>query len=193
MSTKKVMSKDDRREAAVKLGLSFAKKVGAKRVSIAQVAHKQGVSAPLLFHIFESHEAFVKAILKAAKVEGVVLPDPAPTVRELRAMNKKATAKRVKKIAPPKPKKIAALRSALEVLAADTIDKSRAKLLKQKAAPKPVAPAGRKPLTAAQKQAKAERDRARRAKVSAPVPSTPAAKFAALPKPFEAALQQAAA
>ena len=34
MSTKKVMSKDDRREAAVKLGLSFAKKVGAKRVSM---------------------------------------------------------------------------------------------------------------------------------------------------------------
>ena len=66
MSNKPVlMPKAERREAALAVALQLAKKVGAKRVSLAMVAAKQKVTAPLLFHIFESREGLTKAILKA--------------------------------------------------------------------------------------------------------------------------------
>lgn len=58
----------------------------------------------------------------------------------------------------------------------------------KKAVPKMPTPAGRKPLTAAQKEAKRIKDAARRAPL--PTPKTPVEKFKALPKPFEAALSQ---
>jgi AcrR family transcriptional regulator len=213
MSKKPVlMTKEERREAALKTAVQLAKKIGAKRVSLAMVAAKHGVTAPLLFHIFESREGFTKAIIKAAKKEGVTLPEAAPTVRELRATGKKLKPlpklKTVKKLAPPKPLpkvKLAALKKPISVVKAiknkeaakaagqkiiDTIDKSRAKLLKTAKVSTP-APAARKPLTPEQRAKKQERDRARRA--AAPAPSTPASKFAALPKPFEAAIQQVAA
>ena len=222
MSKKPVlMTKEERRDAALKTAVQLAKKIGAKRVSLAMVAAKHGVTAPLLFHIFESREGFTKAIVKAAKKEGITLPEAAPTVRELRAATRKklkplpklkTPAKpAVKKLAPPKPLpkvKLAALKKPINVIKAiknkeaakaagqkivDTIDKSRAKLLKTSKVPTPTpaAPAARKPLTPEQRAKKQERDRARRA--AAPAPSTPASKFAALPKPFEAAIQQVAA
>lgn len=208
MSKKPVlMPKAERREAALQVALKLAKKVGAKRVSIAMVAAAQKVTAPLLFHIFESREGLTKAILKTAKAQGVVLPEAAPTVREARAMNKpklkklappkraapvklaklKAPAKPVKKLAPVKPP--AAKKAAPKKLAALLSPKVNAtgKLPKPKAAP---AKPARKELTPAQKTAKAAADKARRALST---PASPAGKFASLPKPFEVAIQQVAA
>lgn len=220
MSKKPVlMPKAERREAALQVAIKLAKKVGARRVSMAMVAAVQKVSPPLLFHIFESREGLCKAILRQAKKEGVTLPDPMPTVREQRAATRKVTKLKklkapVKKLAklkkPATAKKLAALlspkvnksgkvaprkRSIKEVKAikdklaativVKAIDKSRAKLLKQPkvSTPEPV-------LTPAQKTAKAARDKARRTPA---VPLSPAAKFASLPAPFEAAVQQVAA
>lgn len=230
MSKKPVlMPKAERREAALQVAIKLAKKVGARRVSMAMVAAVQKVSPPLLFHIFESREGLCKAILRQAKKEGVTLPDPMPTVREQRAATRKVT--KLKKLKAPakravpvklaklkKPataKKLAALlspkvnklgkvaprkRSIKEVKAikdklaativVKAIDKSRAKLLKQPKVSTPE-PARKRPvLTPAQKTAKAARDKARRTPA---VPLSPAAKFASLPAPFEAAVQQVAA
>lgn len=198
MSTKKVMTKDERREAALKTAVQLARKCGARRVSVAAVAAKHGVTAPLLFHIFESREGFTKAIVKAAKAQGVVLPEAAPTVREIREANHK----KLKKLAPPKApvKKLAALLSP-KVIKTGKITPARklpinvVKAIKNKEAAAAAAvptPAGRKPLTLEQKQAKALRDRARRTTPVAPAPSTAASKFASLPKPFEVAMQQVA-
>jgi len=209
MSKKPVlMTKEERRDAALKTAVQLAKKIGAKRVSLAMVAAKHGVTAPLLFHIFESREGFTKAIVKAAKKEGVTLPEAAPTVRELRAATRKklkplpklkTPAKpAVKKLAPPKPlptvkpKKLAALLSP-KVNKTGKLPINVVKAIKNKEAAKvpTPAPAARTPLTPEQRAKKQERDRARRAAAAAP--STPASKFAALPKPFEAAIQQVAA
>lgn len=217
MSAKKLLTKDERKDSALKVALSIAKKVGAKRVPLSAVAAKQGVTAPLLFHIFKSRAGFTKAIIKAAKDQGIVLPDPMPTVREaaqaakkrlkplkaplrikLRAVEKKIAA--VKKLnAKLSPKaKPAPLKPAVKKLspkAKPAVKKAAQKPKKVAALLKPIstpaaAPAGRKPLTPAQKAAKAERDRARR---NPAAPLTPAGKFASLPKPFEAAIQQVAA
>lgn len=148
MSTKKVLTKDERRESATKIGMQLARKLGAEGVSMAMIAAKQGVSAPLLFHIFGTKLALVTAIKKLAKKEGVTLG--APAAGKVKALPKL-------KVSLPPPVK-------------------------------PAAPAGRKPLTAAQKEAKRVKDAARRAPVTAP--KSPAEKFKALPKPFEAAIAQ---
>lgn len=196
-----LMPKAERREGALKIAVKLARKVGARRVSMAMVAAAQGVTAPLLFHIFESRAGLVKAIVKEAKKLGIVLPEGAPTVREARAARKPAL----------KPMKMT--RAALAALKGDMSAKEgikRVAKLRKNAAPakKPVtqkripAPittarkkvkalgaalkAGRKPLTDAQREAKRARDKARRAQ-----PLTPAEKFAALPTPFAASLAQA--
>jgi AcrR family transcriptional regulator len=218
MSKKPVlMPKAERREAALVVALKLAKKVGARRVSMAMVAAAQKVTAPLLFHIFESREGLTKAILKAAKAQGVVLPEAAPTVREARAATKKPLkalkplavpakgakpAKLGKLIKPKAPvKKVAALlRPKLPINVVKAIKNKEAakgvdgiKLNAKFSLPKP---ATKKAATvklaapAGQRAAKKARDAARRAPA---VVSTPASKFASLPAPFEAALAQVGA
>lgn len=213
MSAKKLLTKDERKDAALKVAIQIAKKVGAKRVSLAAVAEKQGVTAPLLFHIFESREGFTKAIIKAAKTQGVELPDAVPTVREARDAARKAAGKKLKPIkgplaklkAPVKPTPAKKAPKKLAALLSPKVNKSGkvtplkkpaklpinvVKAIKNKEAAKAAAVPTRKPLTAEQRAAKAQRDRARRNPTA--VPTTPAGKFAALPKPFEAAIQQVA-
>jgi AcrR family transcriptional regulator len=109
--SKKTMSYDERRNAAIAIGVQFAKKVGAANVSVASVAAKQGVSGPMLFNIFGSRKAFTDAIVKAAKKSGATLP----ALGTKKAAPAKKTAPPVKKAAPvaakkPAPaKKVAAL------------------------------------------------------------------------------------
>lgn len=206
------MSKADRREAALLLAIKLAKKVGAKRVSMAMVAAAMKVTAPLLFHIFESREGLHKAIIKRAKKDGVALPEGAPTVREARvaarkprpAVKKVAPLKKLKAVLKPLPKlkapvkSVKRTRSIKEVKAiknkvstpvakAMTVKAKKGEDLRKLSCPELVARARKRPpLNAAQREAKAARDKARRN-------PSPAAKFAALPAPFEAAIQQVAA
>lgn len=152
-----LMTVADRKVAALKIALKLARKVGAKRVTLAQLAAEMKVTPPLMFHVFGNRESLVKEIVKAAKAQGVTLPESAPTVREQRAKAKPA----VKAIAKPKAAPVVKKPAAKKVAA---ILKPPVKV---KPSPKVVA------------------------KNVAPVtPKTPAAKFAALPKPFEAAIKQ---
>lgn len=190
MSKKPVlMPKAERREAALAAALKLAKKVGARRVSMAMVAAAQKVTAPLLFHIFESREGLTKAIVKAAKAQGIVLPDGAPTVREQRAANRKAKLKKLPPLKKPvlKPLAVPAKNARPAKLGKVMKDKVAAKPKKVAAKPTPrvATKTVRKPLTPAQKTAKAQRDAARRAVLVVP---TPASKFASLPAPFEASI-----
>lgn len=185
MSKKPVLvPKAERRQAALVIAVKLAQKLGAKRVSMAMVAAKQKVTAPLLFHIFESRDGLTKAILKEAKKQGLALPEGAPTVREAREAARGVG----------KPKKLAKLKA--PVKRAAPVKKSpglaplKKAVNKKVAAVIPTPPVGRKPLTDAQREAKRARDKQRRAPAPVAVPKTPAAKFAALPKPFEAAMQQ---
>lgn len=199
-----LMPKAERREEALKIALKLARKVGARRVSMAMVAAAQHVTAPLLFHIFDSRAGLLKAILKAAKAQGIELPDGAPTIREARELARKAAGKKpvLKKLKAPvkraAPVKLAKLKkpAAKKTIKVPVLKTGVAKNVKIDAAPKqrravaaPAAPAGRKPLTDAQRDAKRARDRARREATQQPA-TTPAAKFAALPTPFEASLAQ---
>lgn len=63
----KRMTKDERKQAALKVGLKLAKKAGLDGVSVAMVAAEMECSAPLLFHIFSTREKFTKALKAAEK------------------------------------------------------------------------------------------------------------------------------
>lgn len=203
MSKKPVLvPKAERRQAALVIAVKLAQKLGAKRVSMAMVAAKQKVTAPLLFHIFESRDGLTKAILKEAKKQGLALPEGAPTVREAREAARgvgkpKKLAKLkapVKRAAPVKKSPgLAPLKKAVSKKVAAAIPTPpRTTVVRGKAVDNKVLSGlkQRKPLTDAQREAKRARDKQRRAPAPVAVPKTPAAKFAALPKPFEAAMQQ---
>lgn len=195
------MTATDRRAAALKIALKLARKCGAGNVSVAAVAVEMKVTGPLLFHIFGNREKFLRAIKSEAKKQGVVLPMDMPLLTTLKLDTKKKAAKKVAALLKPKAEK--RVRSIKEVKAIK--DKLKAAPVKPIPTPpkkargvdgvalnkgfKLPAPA-RKELTPAQRTAKAAKDKARRAKTAQAVPSTPAAKFASLPKPFEAAVQQ---
>lgn len=190
----------ERRVAALKIALKMARSVGARRVSLASVAKVQKVTAPLLFHIFKSREEFIKAIVKEAKKEGVVLPPSALTVRELREMKRNDRAPKVKKITKPAarpvvkpiaaPVKRASAKPgkavAKKIVAAKKETKKVIATAKQSMSTPTPSVRVRKPRTEEQKAQRAKRDAERRA-------MTPAEKFKALPTPFEASLQQAVA
>lgn len=177
MATSKKLTKDERRAAAVKIGVQIARKIGAEWVSMAMIATKQGVSTPLLFHIFGTKLALVKDINKLAKSQGVTLPKGMPDPNG----SKKMETKRVRSIKEVKAikNKVAAKKAAPIKIATPPL----AALLRSKSD----GPAPRKPLTPAQKKAKAVKDAARRA---VPKATTPAEKFKSLPPPFEAAMSQ---
>ena len=100
---KKVYSKEERHDQAVKIGIKFAKQVGLGRLSLGSVASELQVTAPLLFHVFGNRDNFRKAVAKAAKAAGVTFPEAQPTVRAARAARFKK-AKPVPKLKPPKVK-----------------------------------------------------------------------------------------
>lgn len=125
---KKILTTDERRESALKIGLKLARKTGVAAVSMAAVAHASGITAPRLFHVFGTAADFRKAVLKLAKKEGVTLPvgEGAPAVKKAVPL-------------PPLPKKVAALLKK-PVLPIKAGVKSAAKkaLEKKAAAPLPV-------------------------------------------------------
>jgi AcrR family transcriptional regulator len=195
-----LMTTDERREKAVKIGVKLARKVGAERVSMAKIAAEMKVSAPRLFHIFGTQAELAKAIKKAAKAEGVTLAVAEPKRAEVRAAAaatapRKVTAKQVqaikRKVSTPavKPKAAADIKIAGKVVAKPAklvkmkeqwgVEKGIAVAVKAKAPV--VKPA---PLKAPVKPAAPRAER-----VAALLqPKTPAEKFKALPKPFEASL-----
>lgn len=137
------MTRDERKDEALKAALKLASKVGAERVSLANVAAAINVTAPLLFHIFGTKLQFVDELKRAARKAKLTLPPAAAVVRPRPSVKKKITPAQVKAIKRKEP-------------AAKT---------------KPVS---RKPVAALL------------------APKTPVEKFKALPKPFEAAVQQVA-
>jgi AcrR family transcriptional regulator len=64
--TKKLLTKAERKESLIKAGVKLAKTTDWPKLSCAKVAEADGVSAPLVFHIFGSRKALHKAI-KAAQ------------------------------------------------------------------------------------------------------------------------------
>lgn len=158
--SKQVLTKDERCEAALKIAVVLAKKVGAEKVSLAAVAAKMKVSAPLMFHIFGTSGEFRKQLVKAAKVAGAELPTATTKVK----VKVKSAPKKMPTLAKPAPVKKAA---PVKVAAKKVIKRAAALVVAKKAAPvKKVAA------------------------LLSPKPVTSADKFKALPKPFEAALQQ---
>ena len=188
---KALMSNEDRMALALKHGVAIARKVGAKRVSMAAVASKMDVTPPLMFYLFGDKESFHKALVKHAKKTGVSLPEAAPTVREQRGAKPKVKKLLAlpKKATPRAPKKLAAL---LSPKVNKTGKLPKPKGVKVEWGGAALAVPKRKPLTDAQREAKSKADKARRAAAKSPEQHK-AERFAAIKPPFEAALSQVAA
>ena len=211
MSKKVKLSKEERRAAAIKTGVQLARKVGAGAVTVAAVAAKHQVTPPVIFHIFGSQLAFAKAIAKEAKKQGVELPYAKLIVRTPRpkkvaallkpkvAVGKKTNESRAKLLkasakAAPRKRSVAEVKAIKDKIAGKRALKVTAKKgedLRKLSATELVeraTPVKRKALTPEQKEAKAKRDKARRAPALAALPGTPLAKFAALPDPMTASI-----
>lgn len=97
-----IHTRDERREQFIKAGLKIAKKSGVAKTSVAAVAAECGVTAPLIFHNFGSRKGFHDALTKAAKDQGIALPDAAAPARaprkrsvaEVKAIKDKVAGKR---------------------------------------------------------------------------------------------------
>lgn len=109
---KSVYTKEERHAQFLKTGLKLARKRGVGKVSVSSVAKEHGVTAPLVFHIFGSRDAFHAAIVKEAKRQKIVLPVDGPklpprkrSVKEVRAIKDKIAGTRTKKPAVSKTAK----------------------------------------------------------------------------------------
>ena len=81
---KNTYSKEERAAQFLKTGVALAKKDGVQKVTVAAVAAKHEVTAPLVFHIFGSRAKLHAAIKKEAKRQGVELgAAPKPKVRKV--------------------------------------------------------------------------------------------------------------
>lgn len=82
---KNTYSKEERAAQFLKTGVALAKKDGINKVTVAAVAAKHEVTAPLVFHIFGSRAKLHAAIKKEAKRLGVELgaAPKAPKVRKV--------------------------------------------------------------------------------------------------------------
>lgn len=65
--TKQLLSKADRRQSLIKAGVKLARTVDWPKLSCAKVAEADGVSAPLVFHIFGTRKKLHAAIKAAQK------------------------------------------------------------------------------------------------------------------------------
>lgn len=128
---KQTYTKEERKAQFLKAGVALAKKDGIAKVSVAAVATKCNVTAPLVFHIFGNRDKLQAAIKREAKKQGVTLAEPKVakkiparkrSVAEVRAIKDKVAAtadknyrkvvKRATKVAPANaPKKVAAKKS----------------------------------------------------------------------------------
>jgi hypothetical protein len=148
----------ERKAQFLKAGLAIAKKDGIAKVSVAAVAAKCKVTAPLVFHSFGTRDALQAAIKREATKQKVKLAEPkkaarkAParkrSVAEVRAIKDKAAGKKITTskdglLVRPKPtknsvpKKVAAKKS-VGGAAGKTTTPSPRKQPTQKYAPNPV-------------------------------------------------------
>lgn len=108
---KQTYTKDERKAQFLKAGLAIAKKDGIAKVSVAAVAQKCSVTAPLVFHCFGARSNLQLAIKKEAKKQGIKLPDSKGTppakkpavarkrsVAEVKAIKNKVAAPKVRTV-----------------------------------------------------------------------------------------------
>ena len=102
---KQTYTKDERKAQFLKAGLELAKKEPLDKISVAAVAAKCKVTAPLVFHVFGNRDKFQAAIKREAKKQGVKLAEPkaavvkkAParkrSIAEVKAIKDKAAGKK---------------------------------------------------------------------------------------------------
>lgn len=95
---KQTYTKEERKAQFLKAGVVLAKKDGLTAVSVAAVAKKCNVTAPLVFHVFGTRTALQAAIKREAKKQGVTLveskvakkPTRKRSIAEVRAIKDKA-------------------------------------------------------------------------------------------------------
>jgi hypothetical protein len=95
---KQTYTKEERKAQFLKAGVALAKKDGLAAVSVAAVAKKCNVTAPLVFHVFGTRTALQAAIKREAKKQGVTLveskvakkPTRKRSIAEVRAIKDKA-------------------------------------------------------------------------------------------------------
>ena len=111
---KQTYTKDERKAQFLKAGLAMAKKEGIAKVSVAAVATKCGVTAPLVFHCFGTRTALQAAIKREAKKQGVKLAEPKATPVRKRSI---AEVRAIKNKKPDVVKKIVAKKAAKKATA----------------------------------------------------------------------------
>lgn len=122
---KQTYTKDERKAQFLKAGVAMAKKDSIAKLSVAAVAKKCGVTAPLVFHVFGTRENLQLAVKREAKKLNIKLADPKPakvvaparkrSVAEVRAIKDKAAGKKNGMVLPETvigKKNVKALRAA---------------------------------------------------------------------------------